>query len=360
MISRHDAAYGYLPASVGAFASPDEFVKLLRQRVCRRSQPTPDLRRRLSVYGAARLGWDGLQERRRSSACGLSPALRDCYTDSKLLMYFDFEDYRPDITPVGRVISWREGVLLSIIVHLAAIILRATAAAAGFPYDPQSRASARRRAMQRAAAGRPRFVFVQPRVDCEALRPPHARRAVGSGSRGQRASSGADQPTNPLPFSRGNTPERVEQTRRGGRRARPGAGARIERRPSRPQAQPDPARPRTAEAARLADGHAASAQTPAAGAPRRAVAGRRRSATRCGTWSATSGTSSSTTRRAAAQFGPAIQFDTKGVEFGPWIRRFIAQVKRNWDPLIPNAAMSHEGARRHHVQRPQGRHRSPT
>src|SRR5262249_15177388 len=34
-------------------------------------------------------------------------------------------------------------------------------------------------------------------------------------------------------------------------------------------------------------------------------------------------------------FGPAIQFDTKGVEFGPWIRRFIAQVKRNWEPLIP-------------------------
>jgi demethylmenaquinone methyltransferase/2-methoxy-6-polyprenyl-1,4-benzoquinol methylase len=31
VISRHNAAYGYLPASVGAFASPDEFVKILRQ-----------------------------------------------------------------------------------------------------------------------------------------------------------------------------------------------------------------------------------------------------------------------------------------------------------------------------------------
>jgi len=30
-ISRHDAAYGYLPASIGAFATPDEFVKILRQ-----------------------------------------------------------------------------------------------------------------------------------------------------------------------------------------------------------------------------------------------------------------------------------------------------------------------------------------
>jgi demethylmenaquinone methyltransferase/2-methoxy-6-polyprenyl-1,4-benzoquinol methylase len=30
-ISRHDAAYGYLPASIGAFSAPGEFVKLLRQ-----------------------------------------------------------------------------------------------------------------------------------------------------------------------------------------------------------------------------------------------------------------------------------------------------------------------------------------
>ncbi len=43
----------------------------------------------------------------------------------------------------------------------------------------------------------------------------------------------------------------------------------------------------------------------------------------------------------AGQFGPEIQFDTKGVEFGPWIRRFIAQVKRNW--FIPYAAMSNRG-----------------
>jgi demethylmenaquinone methyltransferase / 2-methoxy-6-polyprenyl-1,4-benzoquinol methylase len=31
LISKHNAAYGYLPASVGAFASPGEFVNILRQ-----------------------------------------------------------------------------------------------------------------------------------------------------------------------------------------------------------------------------------------------------------------------------------------------------------------------------------------
>jgi demethylmenaquinone methyltransferase / 2-methoxy-6-polyprenyl-1,4-benzoquinol methylase len=30
-ISRHHAAYGYLPASIGAFSTPDEFVTILRQ-----------------------------------------------------------------------------------------------------------------------------------------------------------------------------------------------------------------------------------------------------------------------------------------------------------------------------------------
>lgn len=32
VVSRHDAAYAYLPASVGAFASPGEFVTILRQQ----------------------------------------------------------------------------------------------------------------------------------------------------------------------------------------------------------------------------------------------------------------------------------------------------------------------------------------
>ncbi len=41
------------------------------------------------------------------------------------------------------------------------------------------------------------------------------------------------------------------------------------------------------------------------------------------------------------QYGPEIQFDSKGVEFGPWIRRFVAQVKRNW--FVPYSMMSNSG-----------------
>ena len=39
--------------------------------------------------------------------------------------------------------------------------------------------------------------------------------------------------------------------------------------------------------------------------------------------------------------GATIQFDTKGVEFGPWLRRFVAQVRRNW--FVPQAAMVMSG-----------------
>ena len=38
---------------------------------------------------------------------------------------------------------------------------------------------------------------------------------------------------------------------------------------------------------------------------------------------------------------PAIQFNTMGEEFGPWVRRFIAQVKRNW--IMPPEAIDLQG-----------------
>jgi TonB family protein len=40
-------------------------------------------------------------------------------------------------------------------------------------------------------------------------------------------------------------------------------------------------------------------------------------------------------------YGPSFQFDSKGVDFGSWLRRFRAQVYRNW--LIPYAAMALHG-----------------
>ena len=46
----------------------------------------------------------------------------------------------------------------------------------------------------------------------------------------------------------------------------------------------------------------------------------------------------SNSRGDTGRFGPEIQFDSRGADFGPWIRRFIAQVRRNW--FVPYAIMS--------------------
>src|SRR5215475_8580166 len=123
-------------------------------------------------------------------------------------MYFEIEDYRPDITPVGSAISWREGVLLSIIAHLAFVIVLLL-----FPKffwsDANERARAllaRQQAEKREAT---RFVFVAPRLDRPAPRPPQ-RAEPSDQDRIARAPERAPKPTNPLPFSRGNSPERVE------------------------------------------------------------------------------------------------------------------------------------------------------
>src|SRR5258705_5873547 len=125
-------------------------------------------------------------------------------------MYFEFEDYKPDITPVGRVISWREGVLLSIIVHLAGVIgiLLSPQLFAIDPATLQARQAAIEASRQRPEPER--FVFVEPKVDLKALKPPQ-RAAPSDQDREARTVERAKQPTNPLPFSRGNTSERVEQ-----------------------------------------------------------------------------------------------------------------------------------------------------
>src|SRR5262245_6991830 len=157
-------------------------------------------------------------------------------------MYFDFEDYRPDISPVGRDISWREGVLLSIIVHLVGTIV-VLVAPRFLPFDADA-ARARQLAVERQEQEKkdaPRFVFVQPRVDRPAPKPPERGEASDKNRQAQTVQR-AKEPANPLPFSRGNTPERVEQmdqqTARGqGPQPDPAAGqqARVE-----PQAQPAP------------------------------------------------------------------------------------------------------------------------
>ena len=253
-------------------------------------------------------------------------------------MYFDFEDYHPDITPVGQAISWREGILLSIIAHLVAVIL-VLVAPKWFPFltaPPRPRAVL----VQPPPADKTRFVFVQPRLERPVPKAPD-RAEASDLDRMARARERAERPTNPLPFARGNSPERIEELQRQAARGRgpepdPAAGRPTENTP------PESNAPKVSEAP-------SSLQLPTAKPPAPQNGANGRSATTGGSLGDAlrnlqryvQNESFDNQGGAGGQFGPEIQFDTKGVEFGPWIRRFIAQVKRNW--FIPYAAMSMKG-----------------
>jgi hypothetical protein len=127
-------------------------------------------------------------------------------------MYFDFEDYRPDTPRIDSAISKREGVLLSIVLHALFVVLILVLA----PLESARRLEAIKRAeelalqrQQQQSDEERRFVFVQPRVDLEALRPPE-RADLSDRDRQARAPERAPDPQNALPFARGNSVERVE------------------------------------------------------------------------------------------------------------------------------------------------------
>jgi hypothetical protein len=252
-------------------------------------------------------------------------------------MYFDFEDYRPDISPVGTAISWREGVLLSIIFHLVVVVVVLMSPRLFF-VDP-SVARARALALeQQQERQQPRFVFVQPRKDFKALKPPE-RAEFSDQDRQARAREQAKKPTNPMPLSRGNTPERVERAEEQAARGRgpepePSVGqqARAEPSPDDPSSQA-PKLPDTPSAMQLPSNRVPSGGRAGGGSLGDAIRNLQRYVQNDQFENQQGG--------AGGSPDPGIQFDTKGVEFGPWIRRFIAQVKRNW--LIPNAAMMMKG-----------------
>jgi TonB family protein len=250
-------------------------------------------------------------------------------------MYFDFEDYRPDISPVGSVISWREGVLISIIFHMAMVIL--LLAAPDWLVTPRVVVPPDAAAAVDDKDEPMRFVFVQPRVDEPAPAPP-PRAEASDMDRAARAPERTENPENPLPPSRGNSPERVElmeQELARGRGAAPDPAAgpetppEVERDRRVPEQQsamalPTPPPPQTRSGA--------EGRAPSGGSLGEALRNLERYV---------QNEQFDNPRGGTATFGPAIQFDTKGVEFGPWIRRFIAQVKGNW--LVPLAAMSLRG-----------------
>src|SRR5919201_606180 len=126
-------------------------------------------------------------------------------------MYFDFNDYRPSIEPVGRALTSLEMVLLTIIFHLLMVIVVLV--------SPKWLPQILPKFLQTVPAPpivlqqprqEPRFVFVQPRLERPVFRPPERAEASDLNRRAA-APERAPNPINPLPFSRGNSAERMDE-----------------------------------------------------------------------------------------------------------------------------------------------------
>jgi TonB family protein len=248
-------------------------------------------------------------------------------------MYIDFEDYRPEAPRVERAISVREGVLISIIVHLLAFIVVIFLP----PSQPGDRTNPLAQRLAQQTEESPRFVFMDPKVDLSKLQP---KQNVEASDQDRVASSveRAPDPKNSLPFARGNTPERVEADAQ-----KPGEQADMSAQAAAPGRQNQPTEGQVASN----DPIRSLLRLPEApsGAPALSIG-------RSGSGTGVLGDAIRNLQRYTQQQSfdnpqgsgdgqGLIQFDSKGVEFGPWIRRFVAQVKRNW--FIPSAAMLLKG-----------------
>ena len=263
-------------------------------------------------------------------------------------MYFDFDDGHPDLDRIPRALSTREEVLMAIIVHLLVLItilvvprlpvVKARALAA-----EQARQAALQAEEARHRQQQP-FMFVQPQLDVRSRTAPAPKAPPSDMNRQSMTLQRPPDPKNSQPFMRGNTTEFNEASR-----PTPPSGAQAQGPPTPPappappaltegqNAQPNP------NALRLPDSGSQPAYTHdnAGGgrpAPTGPIGDALRNLQRYANQSALDNPHGGN-----GAFGPAIQFDTKGVEFGPWVRRFLAQLKRNWEPLIPYAAMSFRG-----------------
>jgi TonB family protein len=238
-------------------------------------------------------------------------------------MYFDFDGRFEDHIPVGGGLRRWDGILLSVAFHVGIVILALFIPA--LPMFARSPAEAEVVQPLQPREEPPRFVFVQPRVDRPAPAPPPRAEASDIDRRAS-APELSRAPANPLPSTRGNTTERVEASP--DERAR-GRGPELEPTPEAPVTNPP--RIDTPEARSELKLPTEKPPTPQGGSLGEALRNLQKYVDQ---------ESFANDKGQVQNLGP-LQFDTKGVEFGPWIRRFVAQVRRNW--FVPMAAMSLRG-----------------
>ncbi len=228
-------------------------------------------------------------------------------------MYLELEDYRPDTPRLASANSWRGGVL-SLVAHIAFVLFILFAPAALFSPSQQPVVIPQDQEPVR-------FVQMMPMRD--RVTPPKLEAPPSDKDRAAATRERAPQPDNTMPFSRGSTPEKVE-------------GAPTER--AKGPDSPQPSTPTPPVAAKIASDltpipmQPQPTPQPAGGALGQSLRNLQRYL---------QDQNFNNQKGNPTQQDPDIQFDSKGVEFGPWIARFVAQVKGNW--FVPDAAMVMSG-----------------
>jgi TonB family protein len=253
-------------------------------------------------------------------------------------MYIDFEDYRPETPRVESALSGGTAVLITITVHvlfvLGVIFLPSLPIMQALVAEPTE---VRVAPEQPQREQNPRFVFVQPRVD---ISKPQPKPKVDLSDQDRVASSieRPPDPQNALPFARGNSAEKVEAEvapeKRGSapESAKAGRSDQQERQSESQVAANDASRTML----RLPDSPAATPALKMGKAPASGPLGEALRNLQRYTQNQSFGNA-----QGSGDAQGLIQFDSKGADFGPWLRRFVAQVKSNW--FIPSAAMMLKG-----------------
>lgn len=227
-------------------------------------------------------------------------------------MYFDFEDYRPDTPSLTAPMTRREAMLLAMLLHALIVILYLIMPAEWFqvvrvvPQPPPS-------AQQELT-----YTRIEPLRNLP--RPPKVEAPASDIDRKSATVEKPPTPTEPDPYSKGNTFDKVE-------------GAPPVEKMKGPES-PAPSPADNATKPPPVDNGLIAPPKPAGGSLGQSLRNLQQYMSKDQNFDNQKGGQNTDT-------DAAIQFDSKGVDFSSWLRRFEQQVRRNW--FIPQSAMMLSG-----------------
>lgn len=241
-------------------------------------------------------------------------------------MYINFDESRPDTPRLDRSLTSLEQVLLTLLGYACLVIVFLIWPHLPFVKAWQAEQQARLAELERQQqVPDVQYVFSVPKTEMEKM--PLRRPDLSDETHRAESMERPPEPKNTQPFSRGNTTDNMPAPRPS---------------PAAPTPQPQPGQPAPPNPNALALPEAPIG-TIAKNDPSKNPATEKPGLLSDAIKHVDRYAQGETLQNAqgGADLGPSIQFDTKGVDFGWWMRRFRAQVYRNW--LIPYAAMALHG-----------------